>query len=378
MKTGITLLVLLSPGISLQVWKNVGTLERELKPYLYHIERGGRVIFLQTRYNTPPVLPAGMEVVRIPDWRLLPLFNPILGGVGKFVDVVKSSNSAHVHVFLPLLKKWKKPFLLRCGYVAGKNLELRFGRTKQVLFYQERERAAFASASLIQVTTAESSDWLIARYRLPSEKIKVVPNFVEVDHFAPQMVAAKPSIPRLVSVGRLAEEKQYHLLIDAAALLQPREVEVHLVGQGSLASDLIERAQRAGVRLTLHGKIDNAELPHFFAQGDIFVLPSAWEGHPKALIEAMSCALPCVGTKVPGIQNLLENGKTGLLTEGTPQSIADALASLYASPELAKTLGDNARQYAIDHFSLPNILRQEAQNIETLAARGAFNQGVGF
>lgn len=378
MNAGITLLVGLFQGMPIRAWEKIGTLERELKPYLYHIERGGRVIFLQTRYNTPPVLPAGMEVVRVPHWRLLPLFIPKLGALGKSVDVVKLDNCSFPHVFLPLLKKWNKPFYLRFGYLHLQKLELEFGLTKQVLFYQERERAAFASASLIQVTTAESSDWLIARYRLPSEKIKVVPNFVEVDHFAPQMVAAKPSIPRLVSVGRLAEEKQYHLLIDAAALLQPREVEVHLVGQGSLASDLIERAQRAGVRLTLHGKIDHAELPRFFAQGDIFVLPSAWEGHPKALIEAMSCALPCVGTKVPGIQNLLENGKTGLLTEGTPQSIADALASLYASPELAKTLGDNARQYAIDHFSLPNILRQEAQNIETLAARGAFNQGVGF
>lgn len=378
MKTGITLLVLLSPGISLQVWENVGTLERELKPYLYHIERGGKVIFLQTHYATPPVLPAGMKVVRIPHWRLLPLFIPKLGVLGKSLDVVKSNQSANVHVFLPLLKKWNKPFLLRCGYVYGEQLEVRRGSTQQVLSYQERERVAFASASLIQVTTADLADWLIARYRLPTEKIKVVPNFVEVDHFAPQMVATKPSIPRLVSVGRLAEQKQYHLLIDAVALLQPREVEVHLVGQGSLDSDLIERAQRAGVRLTLHGKIDHAEIPRFFAQGDIFVLPSAWEGHPKALIEAMSCALPCVGTKVPGIQNLLENGKTGLLTESTPQSIADALASLYASPELAKRLGDNARRYAIDHFSLSNILSQEAQNIETLAARGAFNEGVGF
>jgi len=104
-------------------------------------------------------------------------------------------------------------------------------------------------------------------------------------------------------------------------------------------------------------------------QADIFVLPSLVEGHPKVLIEAMSCGLPCVASACQGNRELLEDGRTGLLFEATDvtQMVAQ-LERVIESQDLARSLGRAARQKVLGSYDLERLLRRE-MDVLLLAAR---------
>lgn len=98
----------------------------------------------------------------------------------------------------------------------------------------------------------------------------------------------------------------------------------------------------------------------------MFVLPSRHEGHPKALTEAMSCGLMCIGTKVEGTREMINHGKDGLLCMQNPESLAFTIMSALKNERLRERCGKQARQKIIDHFSLGKICDQELQIYKTI------------
>lgn len=138
----------------------------------------------------------------------------------------------------------------------------------------------------------------------------------------------------IASVGRLETEKRYDVLIDAVAELRTRRPEIKLliVGEGSLRTELEQRAARAnlGDACRLLGlRADVADLHHAFAA---FVQSSSNEGAPNAVLEAMALETPVVATAVGGTAQLVRDGVDGLLVPS-----GDASAIVRA---LERTLGD--------------------------------------
>src|SRR3546814_21078926 len=78
--------------------------------------------------------------------------------------------------------------------------------------------------------------------------------------------------------------------------------------------------------------------------GRIFVLPSSYEGHPKTLLEAMACGAAVIGTDVPGIREVIEDGRTGLLCAPTAAALREAIERLLSDEPLRRRMGGNARQ----------------------------------
>ena len=78
-------------------------------------------------------------------------------------------------------------------------------------------------------------------------------------------------------------------------------------------------------KLIWEGGIPNSELPGYINKAKAFVLPSIYEGHPKALIEAMACSIPVIGCDSPGIKEIIGNGSNGLLCATTPGSLRNAI-----------------------------------------------------
>ncbi len=202
---------------------------------------------------------------------------------------------------------------------------------------------------------------------VPPERLHLVPNGVDTSLFAAKPGYALADPPRLLFVGRLAPQKNLPLLLEACALL-PRPVQVVLVGKGSLEAELRALASRLGVSVEFKGVVPHSELPGILASADVFVLPSLWEGHPKALLEAMACALPCVGTQVPGTRDVLENEHTGLLVpSGEADALAAALERLLDSESLRTRLGKAARAYIQADFELSKLLERELDLLEKVA-----------
>ena len=112
---------------------------------------------------------------------------------------------------------------------------------------------------------------------------------------------------KIAAVGRLHRQKGFDLLIEAFALIADRHPawNLDIFGEGperEQLQSLIAR-HRLSNRVTLRGVVTEIDLP--LHEAGLFVMPSRYEGFPNALLEAMACGLPCVGTSVGGVPEVL-------------------------------------------------------------------------
>jgi glycosyltransferase involved in cell wall biosynthesis len=184
----------------------------------------------------------------------------------------------------------------------------------------------------------------------------VIPNYVDTELFRPL-----PSVPtrpgRILFVGSLKPAKNLSTLLEALAKL----TDAHLVviGDGQLCASLEAQAATLRLEVDFAGRIPNQRLPTEINQAAVFVLPSLYEGHPKALIEAMACGCAVVGTDVAGIRDVVQHEKTGLLCEPGPEALTAALGRVLADAALRNQLGQAARDWSVREYSLERIVRLE-------------------
>jgi glycosyltransferase involved in cell wall biosynthesis len=162
----------------------------------------------------------------------------------------------------------------------------------------------------------------------------------------------------ILFVGRLSPEKNLPLLVRAASHLS-RRVTVRIIGSGPEKDTIVEEAGTCNVRVDFGGVVEHYALPDEFRRATIFVLPSSGEGHPKVLIEAMSCGCACIGTDVRGIRDLLVDRETGVLVPLDEARLAAAFDELLADPALRQRLGTNARAYVLQHYDIAATLATE-------------------
>ena len=123
--------------------------------------------------------------------------------------------------------------------------------------------------------------------------------------------------------------------------------------------------------ITFAGNLDNLALPHLLNQARAFILPSFYEGHPKALLEAMSCGLVCIGTNVEGIREEIRHGESGYLCDTDPQSIAGAIETVLSTePEACSRIGEAARQHVVGNYSVERVLEMELDVLRSVHSRG--------
>ncbi|HEC93684.1 MAG TPA: glycosyltransferase, partial [Candidatus Atribacteria bacterium] len=114
------------------------------------------------------------------------------------------------------------------------------------------------------------------------------------------------------------------------------------------------------------GSIPNKDLPIELNKSEIFILPSFFEGNPKALLEAMSCGLACIGTDVEGIREVIKHKENGYLCKTDPKSIKEAILEILNDRELETKISQNARKAILENFSLEKILEKEIKIYQSL------------
>jgi glycosyltransferase involved in cell wall biosynthesis len=230
----------------------------------------------------------------------------------------------------------------------------------------DEEHAAFMEANAVVVTSERDRAWAIEHHALPPHKIRVVPNYVDTAVFRP--IADKRAAYDICCLARSAPQKDLDALLDAMALLKRggRRISGLLIGSAAGNKRLRERATALGLDLTYRTRVRNGNLPELYAQCQIFVLPSLYEGHPKALIEAMSCGLPCTGTNVEGIRKDLRHLDSGYLCGTDTVTLAAALDALLDDPELQRALGNSARRHVQASYNIEKVLELELALIQCL------------
>lgn len=174
---------------------------------------------------------------------------------------------------------------------------------------------------------------------------------------------------RIAFVGRLAEVKGVTVLLDAFASLDRSDVELVLVGDGHLRSELEARAAELGVaeRVRFTGYLSQAEVRGILADTDVFCLPSFAEGVPVVLMEALACGVPVVATRVAGVAELVEDGGSGILVHpGDPEPLARALQTVLADRDLRARMGAAGRQRVEREF---DVAREAAKLLSAIRPR---------
>lgn len=169
------------------------------------------------------------------------------------------------------------------------------------------------------------------------------------------------AIPVVTCVGRFAYQKDHLTLLKTFQKLS--NCKLILVGDGPLRP----RVEAFVLRNRLQGQViiagERQDIPQILAASDIFVLSSRWEGLPLTIIEAMMAGLPVVATRVGGVPELVEHGRTGLLVSaGNITMLAEALRQLLRDKALRQEMGKAGRKRALERFSLNRML-QETTNV---------------
>lgn len=164
-------------------------------------------------------------------------------------------------------------------------------------------------------------------------------------------------------VGRLVEEKGVYILLDALAGLQG-EWRAHWVGGGPLRAALEQRASELGIaeRLSFLGQVPSTEMPHIYPSFDVLVLPSLtrpnWkEQFGRALIEAMACGVPVIGSDSGAIPDVI--GSAGMVVpEASSLALWRALTQLQSELQLRQQYAQAGRQRVLEHFTHEQIAEQ--------------------
>ena len=156
---------------------------------------------------------------------------------------------------------------------------------------------------------------------------------------------------KLVSCGRLSREKGMHIALDACAKLKNRGFDNfswYFIGGGREMDALQQQRRELGIEDCTFFLGQKSNPFPYLRQADLFVQTSLFESYGLSLAEAMVLGLPVVSTRTDGAIALTENGKLGLLCDIDPESAADAIASLLASPETLSAWKDIVATVDID------------------------------
>lgn len=357
------IVVFMTEGMSLSEWDRIGILDREtaiLKSWVTESERvslisyGGRgdlayaerlpgIEIICNRWNLPRAVYLTSLRRRAKKWP-----GPV---------VIRSNQTPGAQYGLRTARAAGHTFIARCGYLYSLNTERAHGpNSPQAASARKLEKTVFTGADLVVVTSQGMQAEAVKRHDLVPEKVKVVPNYVQTDLFCPGSESTE--VPgRICHVGRLSQEKNLGGLIEAC---QGLEVELIFVGDGPLREELKGQASELGVKAEFLGSMDHADLPEIMNSCQVYAQPSFYEGHPKALLEAMSCGRPVLAGNSPGIREVIEDGEDGLLSGHDPESIRDGLVTLLKDHALRTRLGRSARARVVRSVSLSRIVELES------------------
>lgn len=154
----------------------------------------------------------------------------------------------------------------------------------------------------------------------------------------------------LISVGRLAPEKNWDTLIRAFAKACEKHpgIRLVLIGDGNARQSLETLASELGVtdRVTFTGALPFDEIPRYLKAADVFAFASVTETQGLVTIEAMAAGLPVVAVDGPGTHDIVEHGKQGFLVENDSDALAKGLHKLLSDPQRIKRLSNHALKKA--------------------------------
>lgn len=296
---------------------------------------------------------------------LLPIVNR------KYVKKCDVFRVFHISGTLPaIITKclFRKKYITTYGYLwlqtrsrekpsLWRRVEYPFGKIIEFLGLKKAER--------VIVTVETTRDYV--KVYVDGNKIEKIPNSVDTELFKP-MKTRRSKRKEVIFIGRLNKIKNLHNLIDAFSGIGS-SVELILVGYGEEKGALERHAKEVGTNLVFRGVVPREQIPIELNKSDVFILPSFSEGHPKVLLEAMSCGLPCIVSDIPSLREIVKDGFNGFLCKTNSESIRNCIKRVLNDPDVAKRVGENAREFIKNNFSADVLIEEEIKLLKEVGKR---------
>ena len=160
-----------------------------------------------------------------------------------------------------------------------------------------------------------------------------------------------------MKIGFLHKVKGHEILIEAAKILfnkKYKNVKIYIIGDGPEYNKIMKKIKNYNLdeHVILIGAIDHQQIPQWINLANFFVMPSLNEGMPTALLEALSCGKPFIGSNVGGISEIINSDNIGLLVPpGDPNKLANALETAILKTWDYQLISSHVRKYSWQNIS---------------------------
>ncbi|MEW6068414.1 MAG: glycosyltransferase family 4 protein [Nitrospirota bacterium] len=366
----MNLILFFTYGVSIKTWDEAGLLDREIILYKKLIENGLKVAFItygdesdyqyQDKLGDIKIIPfyafikkPSNKIIRFIQSFFLPF---ILKDQLKKADILKTNQMSMT--WAPLIAKslFKKKLIVRCGFEWYRFLLKSSPSFLLKSYVYLTERLSYNLADGIILTSEDDKKYIIDKFYLKgSKKIRIISNYIDIDFFKPSNITQKKK-NYLIFVGRLTRQKNLLNLFEA---IKESKYILDIIGDGEIKEGLKDCSFKNQIKINFLGRVANNKIPEILNQYEVFILPSLYEGNPKALLEAMSCGLAVIGTDVDGIRNIIKHKENGYLCKTDSSSIRDAIDNVMSDETLRKNMGMKARQFIIENCSVEEIVKKE-------------------
>lgn len=213
------------------------------------------------------------------------------------------------------------------------------------------------------------------RFGVEDKAIKVIYNGVDKNLFSPLKSQNTNIHPTVVTVARIDPLKDIVTLMRSAAIVRESVPDVRFVVYGSVSvpgyyEQCLELRRELGLEETFIFAGHTTDVPSAYRSGDVIALSSISEAFPYSVVEAMMTGKPVVTTDVGGIKEAI--GDTGFVVRPrNPEQLAEGIMKLLGNPELRNEIGEEARQRALNFFTIQKVLEMHLKSYLNLAVGGS-------
>ena len=325
---------------------------------------------------------------RIEKEEMIGLTRQFAEGVMTFCDVEELTyDLIHSHYWLsaeagePIADRWGVPHVAMFHTLGDVKLRARASE-EEPEERLESERRIVHRLDRIVAATRHEQQLLRQIYRVPAERITVIPLGVNLDRFAPaDRAAARAELGIgdeeriLLAIGRIQPLKGLDILIRSLAEVTDRDgISLWIIGGDDRAADEISRLRALAEEFSVAsmvrfvGPVEHEALPDYYNAADVVVMPSFYESFGLVAVEAMASGVPVVASRVGGLSSTVSDGRTGyLIPWRCPEPFAEKIELLLRNEQLRSSLGSAAVD-RMQMYSWPEISRQLCALYEDLTS----------
>lgn len=204
---------------------------------------------------------------------------------------------------------------------------------------------------------------------LPSDRIRYMPGIgVDLDYYSQNIVTdddvskvyhelgITKNNPLFLSIAEFTPRKHHCDVIQALAKLSRPEVHLALAGSGPLMDEMKQLASELGLTNQIHFLGNRSDIPNLIQASLATILVSEQEGLPRSILESLSMRTPVIGSKIRGIEDLLQDNCGLLVNVGNVASIASSMNWIIEHPEEAQIMGNNGKEL-MKSYDLSQIIQ---------------------